>query len=82
VQEGSEYMNVDRPLISAEIRAIVENICYMSVYGHQSMFEKISVTRRAAFNDYTLKIEIDYEDEFYASWKSYHAEHPFETASS
>jgi hypothetical protein len=39
------------------------------------MFEKISMTQRAAFNEYTLKIAIDYEDEFYASWKSYCAEH-------
>jgi len=61
-------MNVDRPLISAEIRAMVDNICYMSVYGHRSMFEKISVTRRAAFNNYTLKIAIVHEDEFYAFW--------------
>ncbi len=43
------------------------------------MFEKISVTWRAAFNEYTLKIVIDYEDGFYASWKSYRAEHPVET---
>ncbi len=43
------------------------------------MFEKISVTRRAAFNEYTLKIEFDYEDVFYALWQSYRAEHPAET---
>jgi hypothetical protein len=51
----------------------------MSVYCHGSMFEKISVTLRAAFNEYTLKIAIDYEDKFYASWKSYSAKHPVET---
>ncbi len=64
MQEGSEFINVDRQLISAEIRALVDNICYMSVYGHWSMFEKTSVTLHAAFNEYTLKIAFDYEDEF------------------
>ncbi len=78
VQVGSEFINVDRPLISTEIRAMLDTICYMSVHGYRSMFEKTSVTRRAAFNEYTLKIAIDYEDEFYSSWKSNRAEHPVE----
>jgi hypothetical protein len=79
-QEGAELMTVEIPLISAEIRAMVDNICYMSVYGHRTTFEKIPVTRRAAFNEYTLRIAKDYEDEFYNSWKSYRAENPAETA--
>jgi len=50
----------------------------MSVHGHRTTFEKIPVTWRAAFNDYTLKIARECEDEFYNSWKSYRAEHPAE----
>ncbi len=34
VQEGSQFINVDRPLISAEIRAMIDNIWLISVYGH------------------------------------------------
>jgi hypothetical protein len=48
----------------------------MSVHGHRTTLEKIPVTRRAAFNDYTLKIARECEDEFYHSWKRYRAEHP------
>ncbi len=48
----------------------------MSVHGHRTTFEKIPVTRRAAFNDFTLEIARECEDEFYNSWKSYRAEHP------
>ena len=61
-------------------RAIFDTICYTSVHGHRTTFEKIPVTRRAAFNEYTLRIAKDYEDEFYNSWKSYRAENPAETA--
>ena len=77
-QEDTEVINVEISLISAEMRAMVDNICYMSVYGHRSMFEKISLNRRAAFAQYTLKAARDYEEEFYASWKSYRAAHPVE----
>jgi hypothetical protein len=31
VQEGSEFINVDKPLISAEIRAMVDNIICLSI---------------------------------------------------
>ena len=77
---SNDFLNVEINLISVEIRVMVDNICYMSVYGHQTMLEKISLTWRAAFYEYTLKIVWDYEDEFYASWKSYSAAHPVETA--
>jgi hypothetical protein len=80
-EDRDECINVEIPLISAEMRAMVDNICYMAVYGHRTMFEKISLTRRAAFAQYTLKVARDYEDEFYASWKSYRAAHPVETVS-
>ncbi len=79
VQEGTEFLNVEVPLISAEIRAMVDNICYMSVYGHRTMFEKISPSRRAAFYEYSVKMARDCENEFYESWKSYRAENPVET---
>ena len=75
-QEGTEIINTEIPLISAEMRAMVDNICYMSVYGHRTLFEKISLPLRAAFAQHTLKIARDFEEEFYSSWKSYRAAHP------
>ena len=47
VQEGDDFHNVEINLISVEIRAMVDTICCVSVYGHLTMFEKISLTRRS-----------------------------------
>ena len=80
IHDGNNFITKEVKLISDEIRSMVDNICYMAVYGHKSMFEKISGARRAAFKEYALKVARDYEDEFYESWKSYRAEHPVEAA--
>jgi hypothetical protein len=80
IQDGTDFVTQEVKLISDEIRSMVDNICYMAVYGHKSMFEKISGARRAAFKEYALKVAREYEDEFYESWKSYRAEHPVEAA--
>ena len=79
VHDGTDFITQEIKLISDEIRSMVDNICYMAVYGHKSMFEKLSPARRTAFKEYSLKIAREYEDEFYASWKSYRAAHPVET---
>jgi hypothetical protein len=38
--ERGEYITENEPLISCELRAIVDNYCYMGVYGHKSLFEQ------------------------------------------
>ena len=78
--DGSAFITEEIRLISDNIRAMVDNICFMGVYGHRSLFEKLSANRRAAFNEFTLKIARENEDKFYESWKSYRAAHPAEAA--
>ena len=47
-----EYVTESEPLISAELRAIIDNILFMSVYGHKTLFEqRVSPQRRAAFQN-------------------------------
>jgi hypothetical protein len=70
----------ERSLISPELRSMVDNICYMAVYGHNTLFEqRVPLARRIAFRDYALKVATDKEDQFYASWKSYRAANPVDS---
>jgi hypothetical protein len=61
------------PLISPSIRAIIDNILFVSVYGHKSLWE----TRTRAFRASVLaqilvmKEAKDKENAFYASWKDF-----------
>ncbi len=56
-------------LISPQIRAMIDNICYMSIYGHQSMLEsRLPPSSISRFTDYALKAERDNEAEFHESW--------------
>ena len=57
-------------LISPQIRAMIDNVCYMSVYGHQSMLEsRLPLSRISGFAKYALKAARDNEADFYESWK-------------
>ena len=75
--ERGEYVTENEPLLSSELRAIVDNYCFMGVYGHKSLFEqRVSPARRAAFNAVALEVAKNNEDEFYAAWKRYRAANP------
>ena len=37
--DNGEIVVLEERLISPQIRAMIDNICYMSVYGHRSMLE-------------------------------------------
>jgi hypothetical protein len=68
------------PLVSPELRAMVDNMLFLSAYGHKTMFES-NRTRpafRAPFAAYSLKFAIEKVDEFYSSWKDYQRRHPVE----
>ncbi len=80
IHDCNDFITQEVKLISDEIRSMVDNICYMAVYGHKSMFEKVSAALRAAFKENYLQVAREYENEFYESWKSYRAEHPVEAA--
>ena len=69
-------------LVSPELRSMVDNMLFMSAYGHKSMFESNRTRQafRAAYAAYSLKVAIDKVDEFYSSWKDYRRRHPVERA--
>ena len=74
---GNDHCSQEIAWISPEIRSMVENSCYMSVYGHRSLFEqRVPKGQRAPFNEFTLKVAKDNENEFYESWKRYSAASP------
>ena len=81
VAEGSEIITKEFSFITPDLRAMVDNICYMAVYGHNTLFEqRVPLARRTAFREYALKTARDNEDEFYISWKRYRAANPFKGA--
>jgi hypothetical protein len=81
VAEGNEIITKEFSFITPDLRAMVDNICYMAVYGHNTLFEqRVPLARRTAFREYALKAARDNEDEFYISWKRYRAANPFKGA--
>ncbi len=39
IHDGNDFITQEVKLISDEIRSMANNICYMAVYGHKSIFE-------------------------------------------
>ncbi len=78
--EDGNIHTVEVPLISPELRAMVDNMLFLSAYGHKTMFES-NRTRpafRAAFAEYSLKAATEKVDDFYSSWTDYRSRHPVE----
>jgi len=78
-EDGSIH-TVEVPFISPELRAMVDNILFLSAYGHKTMFES-NRTRpafRAAFAEYSMKTAKEKVDDFYSSWTDYRRRHPVE----
>ncbi len=78
--EDGNYYTIEVPWVSPELRAMVDNMCFLSAYGHKTMFES-NRTRpafRAAFAAYSLKVAIDKVGDFYSSWKDYRSRNPVE----
>ncbi len=74
VAEGGEINTVEILLISPEIRAMVDNILYISVYGHKAMFEeRVPPANSIGFAQVALNFSREKEDDFFASWKDYRA---------
>ncbi len=78
--EDGNIHTVEVPLVSPELRAMVDNILFLSAYGHKTMFESNRTRQafRAAFAAYSLKVSIEKVDEFYSSWTDYLRRHPVE----
>ena len=74
--EGS-FITAEITLISPEIRCMIDNILYVSCYGHKALFEeRVPQASIIAFRTCSLKIARDKEDDFYASWIDYRKRHP------
>ncbi len=67
------------PLVSTQVRAMVDMMCFCGAYCHKSMLESPTRTRlafRTSFQEYALLIAHERVDEFYSSWKDYRARNP------
>ncbi len=66
--------------MSPELRAMVDNILFLSAYGHKTMFEskRTRPAFRAAFAEYSLTTAKERVDDFYSSWTDYRRRHPVE----
>ena len=77
--EENELVTKEIPLISPAIRAMIDNILFVSVYGHKTMWE---ARTRPAFRATVLaqiaKEAKDNEDAFYDSWKYFRRRVPVE----
>ena len=73
----NELVAKEIPLISPAIRALIDNILFVSIYGHKSMWE---ARTRPAFRATVLaqiaKEAKDNEDAFYDSWKDFRKRFP------
>ena len=77
VEEDGEISTKEINMISTAIRSMVDNICYMSVYGHPSnLTDKCPAARTLAFTAMATKAATENEDKFYEGWKSYRARNP------
>ncbi len=76
-QEGRDFVTKEVRFITPELRAIIDTICFMAVYGHNNLLEvRVPAARSNAFHKYALKAASDNEDKFYAAWKRYCAANP------
>ena len=77
VEDDGEVCTKEIKMISTAIRTMVDNICYMSVYGHPSnLNDKCPAARTIAFTTMAVKLATENEDKFYEGWKSYRASNP------
>ena len=67
-----EFVNTEVPLLSREVRAMIDNMLYVSSYGHKKTFEdRVPQASIAAFRSCALKNSRENENAFYLLWKEY-----------
>ncbi len=72
-----EFITESEPFISPELRAIIDNILFMSVFVHKTLIEqRVLQLRRAAFEKVALEVAQNNENEFYDAWNQYCALNP------
>ena len=79
VEDEGEICTKEIKMISPAIRAMIDNICYMSVNGHTSTLnEKCRAARTLAFTAMAMRAATDNEAKFFEGCKTYRANNPVE----
>jgi hypothetical protein len=70
--DDGEFTTVEVPLLSHDVRAMIDNIIFVSCYGHKKMFEeRVPRETIVAFRSCALKCAKEQEKSFYYLWKQY-----------
>jgi len=81
--KGDEPIVRSEYIISAQVLAMVDKMCFLAVYGFKTIFEaKVPATSRAAFAKFVLERHSadGARDQFATAWKAYVQAHPAPTS--
>jgi hypothetical protein len=71
-RDEGEFKTRDVPLLSTELRPIIDNMLFLACYGHKVMFEdRVPQSSILAFRACALKNARKNEFNFYLLWKQY-----------
>ena len=67
-----EFTTVEVPLLSHDVRAMIDNMIFVACYGHKKMFEaRVPRESIVAFRNTALNCAKEQESNFYRLWKEY-----------
>ena len=70
--DDGEFTTVEVPLLSHDVRAMINNIIFVACYGHKKMFEaRVPLDTSVAFRSTSLACAKEQESNFYRLWKEY-----------
>jgi hypothetical protein len=70
--DSGEYTTVEVPLLSHDVRAMIDNMIFVACYGHKKMFEaRVPRESIVAFRNTALNCAKEQESNFYRLWKEY-----------
>ena len=71
-ENEGEFNTREIPLLSTELRAMIDNMLFLACYGHKVMFEdRVPQSSILAFRSCALKNASENESNFYLLWKQY-----------
>jgi hypothetical protein len=69
-ENEGEFNTREVPLLSTELRAMIDNMLFLACYGHKVMFEdRVPQSSILAFRSWALKNASENESNFYFLWK-------------
>jgi hypothetical protein len=70
--DEGDFIVVQVPLLSDDVRAMIDNMLFVACYGHKKMFEdRVPQTTILTFKNVALRNSRENEDNFYYLWKQY-----------